>query len=368
MVGEAKTRYARSATRSRVAPVAVTVGLLAALLTSTPAQAAPICSTSSGVVSATLGAPGDAALYAPGGKIMLYDFDASANVDCGATTTSADRVIVTGSGQADYFQLDFSQDTFEPGLTAEGAGSSEIEVSVALGGGTDIFVMAGGIGDETFTATPGGFRWNGDADTDVTVAGAEVLIADGGAGDDTIDLTATAFATITLNGGAGADTLIGGVAADNIDGGPGVDHLVGNAGKDNLRGGPDHDVLHGGRGNDEYITAWNGQTSGLPVAGLSIDLRHAAIANDGWNASDTVRSIEAVQGTRFGDRITGTGRAEWFEGAGGNDTLRGQGGNDVLLGDEGRDALAGGDGVDFCNGGAGANDTASACEQVAGIP
>jgi Ca2+-binding RTX toxin-like protein len=127
-------------------------------------------------------------------------------------------------------------------------------------------------------------------------------------------------------------------------------------------------VLHGGPNTDEYITAWNGQTSGLPVAGLSMDLRSAAVANDGWNASDTLQSVEAVQGTRFGDRITGTGRKEWFEGGGGNDVLRGQGGNDVLLGEDGRDALGGGDGVDVCNGGSGGSDTATSCEHIAGVP
>ena len=351
----------------RTLRIAAVCGLIAAGLTAVPAQAAPTCSTVAGAVSAGTGPGGRVALYAPSGNITLYNLDTSTNIPCGATTTTADSVSVTGSAQADYFQLDFSFGALEPGATTE-PGTSEIEVSVTMGGGKDIFVMAGSANPDTFTATAGGFRWNGDADTDVTVGGAETLIADGEGGNDTIDLTATSFTNITLDGSAGADTLIGGTADDNIDGGPGQDHLVGNAGDDNLQGGPDHDMISGGPGRDEYITAWNGQSSGLPVAGLRMDLRDTNILNDGWNASDALRSIEIVQGTTFGDRMTGTRKPEFFEGGGGNDALRGQSGNDALFGDAGRDTLVGGDGADLCNGGAGTSDTASRCEQLAGIP
>ena len=65
------------------------------------------------------------------------------------------------------------------------------------------------------------------------------------AGDDVIDassLAAGAF-LLTLDGGDGADVLIGSAGADTEFGGPGDDVLLGGPGVDILDGGPGDDVV-----------------------------------------------------------------------------------------------------------------------------
>ena len=56
--------------------------------------------------------------------------------------------------------------------------------------------------------------------------------------------------TDTLEGGAGADSLIGDAADDLLDGGADTDYLFGAAGDDLLLGGAGRDSLNGGWGSD----------------------------------------------------------------------------------------------------------------------
>lgn len=72
----------------------------------------------------------------------------------------------------------------------------------------------------------------------------------GGEGNDTLTATANFNLKVTLDGGAGDDSLTGGAAADRLFGGPGNDLLAGRGGNDNLSGGDDNDMLLGAAGND----------------------------------------------------------------------------------------------------------------------
>lgn len=54
----------------------------------------------------------------------------------------------------------------------------------------------------------------------------------------------------TLNGGSGADTIIGKAGADTLNGNDGADAIHGGADNDTLNGGNGADLLHGGTGND----------------------------------------------------------------------------------------------------------------------
>jgi Ca2+-binding RTX toxin-like protein len=102
----------------------------------------------------------------------------------------------------------------------------------------------------------------------------------GGSGNDTINASAfTATAQLTLEGGAGMDSMFGGQAADSIVGGDGHDVVIGKDGNDFLVGGEgdDHlvgsdlynpyentqiDTLTGGEGNDVFYF-WNTMDSTL---------------------------------------------------------------------------------------------------------
>jgi len=100
-----------------------------------------------------------------------------------------------------------------------------------------------------------------------------------GAGDDEIriDRSGGTFTdeTVTMNGGAGNDTLIGGDGADILIGGTGDDHLDGNIGADQaqLGAGDDHfqwdpgdgsDVVEGQNGDDTLD--FNGSNAGEQIA------------------------------------------------------------------------------------------------------
>jgi Ca2+-binding RTX toxin-like protein len=80
-----------------------------------------------------------------------------------------------------------------------------------------------------------GIWFNGEAGDDVVVVGRNVPVA------------------VTLRGGPGDDTLVGGAGGDKLLGGPGDDTLVGRGGDDALYGGPGNDKLIGGRGTDTCV-------------------------------------------------------------------------------------------------------------------
>jgi RTX calcium-binding nonapeptide repeat (4 copies) len=83
------------------------------------------------------------------------------------------------------------------------------------------------------------------------IAGFEVN-ADGG--DDKVTVSRGVMIPVTVRGGPGRDTLVGGSGDDKLIGGPGADRLIGGPGNDDLIGGPDSDVLVGGSGNDTLLT------------------------------------------------------------------------------------------------------------------
>jgi Ca2+-binding RTX toxin-like protein len=94
---------------------------------------------------------------------------------------------------------------------------------------------------------------------------------------------------------------------------------------------------------------------------VTVDLEAGFAQGDG---SDTLTSIEDVDGSRFPDRLLGDDGPNrilgWYadaededhiEGRGGDDELFGSRGDDVLLGGEGRDRLDGQFDTDRCFGG-----------------
>jgi len=72
--------------------------------------------------------------------------------------------------------------------------------------------------------------------------------ADGG--DDYVRASRKITIPVTIRGGPGRDTLIGGAGEDEIKGGNGIDKLVGRDGNDVLSGGNGADLLFGGGGDD----------------------------------------------------------------------------------------------------------------------
>jgi Ca2+-binding RTX toxin-like protein len=109
------------------------------------------------------------------------------------------------------------------------------------GAGTDTVEVNGGNGAEQFTATPNGTRVRFDrispAPFSIDIGTSENLVVNMNGGDD------------TFTGSNGLATLI----QLTVDGGAGNDTITGGDGNDLLRGGDGNDTINGGRGTDTAL-------------------------------------------------------------------------------------------------------------------
>jgi Ca2+-binding RTX toxin-like protein len=237
---------------------------------------------------------------------------------------------------------------------------------------------------------------------------AEVERIDGGDGGDVIDASAynTADAPrVFLFGFAGADTLTGGNANDQLYGGTNptdtTDELNGGPGNDRLDGGTGNDIENGGTGNDTFVqgTANNGAddlNGGANADGndtvkyrgrsTPVILTLGGTGGQGGTEGDSYTDIERAIGGSAADQLTGDGTDNILLGQGGNDTLKGLAGDDILkggsgadtleggagddelFGQSGRDRLDGGGGTDFGNGGTGSDKQCASLETKKSCP
>lgn len=106
------------------------------------------------------------------------------------------------------------------------------------GSGVDIAEVNGGNGAETFTITANGTRVRFDrvapAPFALDIGTTEELVLNANGGDDRISATGNLAALIklTIDGGAGNDTILGGNGVDRLLGGDGNDFIDGNQGND----------------------------------------------------------------------------------------------------------------------------------------
>jgi len=201
------------------------------------------------------------------------------NVDLAATgggdDNSADIVTLAGSTADDSF--DFTVPTTGPAIV-EGLGGEQIAVDhmgvgdrvvIDGGAGTDSVTAHGTGGDDVIGIARDGtnsiavFSGSGPI---IDVSNVEHLLVQGGAGSDTLAAQngIGALTQLTLDGGAGNDTLRGGDGNDLLLGGDGNDFVDGNIGSDiaQLGAGDDtfqwdpgdgSDIVEGGSGNDKML-------------------------------------------------------------------------------------------------------------------
>jgi hypothetical protein len=207
--------------------------------------------------------------------------------------------------------------------------------------------ITGGVGADILDGGDGADVLNGGA-------GADVLL--GGSGFDTASYATAAAGVavrlagqITLNDGSGAqdsmssienatgsafaDTLFGSNSDNVLNGGLGADILLGLDGNDTLIGGDGAaNTLQGGMGDDTYVVTTNDTIT--EFAGQGIDYVQTNRASFTLGAN-----IENLLYTGAGN-FTGVGNAE-------NNVLTGGAGDDVLTGAGGDDAIQGGQGNDI---------------------
>jgi Ca2+-binding RTX toxin-like protein len=177
----------------------------------------------------------------------------------------------------------------------------------------------------------------------------------GNGGNDTVLVDPSVTDGVTIQGGAGKDTLSGGAGGDTIEGGTEADVLLGNGGSDTLRGGSGNDRLDGGAGADVFDGGSGTDTAdySLRIENLEIDLDDRADDGAVGEADNVQSTVENVWGGRGNDLIIGNDFANELKGNYGKDRLYGRGGRDNLYGGENDDRIYGEGGDDRCYGGSG---------------
>jgi hypothetical protein len=206
----------------------------------------------------------------------------------------------------------------------------------------------------------------------------EAVFLDGTRADDwlEVDENVPSYASATLRGEYGTDTLIGGRGDDSLDGSPSnttypTDVLKGRGGDDALTYGA---LLDGGAGSDlliasicsgEHVEGGPGVDSvsfARTQGGVEAQIGGAAVFAPvntshqhrpaGCGGDPTVPpahidgSVERIEGSRWGDVLIGNEGPNTLLGRGGDDQLLGRGGDDILVGGQGRDQLFGQQGFD----------------------
>jgi Ca2+-binding RTX toxin-like protein len=220
-------------------------------------------------------------------------------------------------------------------------------VPFTLDASTEHFQVNGLGGDDSLASSDG-------------VGALTLLSVDGGAGVDTV------------NGSDGADLILGGEGNDILNGGGGDDRIVGDRGNDTMNGGAGDDTLVWNNGDATDVMNGDGgrddvEVNGAPAAGdiftvqpngarikfdrpnlvpfsLDIGSSETMHANGlGGNDSITVGEVGSYEVTGSGgagdDTLTGGGSSEAFLGGSGNDTITPGGGIDVVSGDDGDDKV-----------------------------
>jgi Ca2+-binding RTX toxin-like protein len=183
-----------------------------------------------------------------------------------------------------------------------------------------------------------------------------------------------ALTLLSVDGGAGVDTITGSDGPDLISGGEGNDVLSGGGGDDRIVGDRGNDTMNGGAGDDTL--AWNNgdgtdvangddgrddvEVNGAPAAGdvFNVQPNGARVKFDRTNVvpfSIDIGSSETLHANGLGGDDTVTvGEVGSYSvtaaGGPGNDTLTGGGSSETLLGGSGNDTITPGAGLDLVSG------------------
>ena len=196
------------------------------------------------------------------------------------------------------------------------------------GDGVDTAEVNGGNGSETFTITANGSRVRFDRVTPapftLDIGTTENLVVNANGGDDVIT-AGNGLATLihlTLDGGAGNDTITGGDGDDTLIGGDGNDVITGGRGADTAQLGAGDDTFVWNPGDGSDIVEGQGGTdtllfNGANVAemiGISTNGSRISFTRDVANIAMDLNGVEHLQFNALGgadhvnvDNLAGTG-------------------------------------------------------------
>lgn len=134
------------------------------------------------------------------------------------------------------------------------------------------------------------------------------------------------------------------------------DTLLSYGGNDRLDGGTGADGMLGGAGNDIYIVdhardrvfETTTRSSGIDAGGIDTVKASASFRLSDFVEKLTLTGSGNIDGTgnALGNTMVGNSGANALAGGGGNDAINGAGGDDVLVGGSGKDTMTGGAGAD----------------------
>jgi Ca2+-binding RTX toxin-like protein len=264
--------------------------------------------------------------------------------------------LLFGNNGADVLSGDAGNDTLD------GGGGND---AIAGGEGVDAVQAIGGVSFVLTNSTLTGLG------TD-SLTSIEAAILTGGTNNNTLDASAFTGST-TLNGGGGADVLIGGSGANNfVNNQAGDTTIVGGSGTNVANLTPSGFVSLSDSGGLDDINFSTSQT------GITIDLAKSNGTGQNVDGNGFTVSLngtfENVIGTAFTDDVLGNTAdniiygglgADRIDGAAGNDIIYGgtggalgnsadsDGSNDIIYGGLGTDQIDGGTGDDIIYGGTG---------------
>ena len=205
-------------------------------------------------------------ISANGARARFVRDVASITMDLG----SVEHIVFNALGGADTINVE--------DLSGSGVNAVDIALAGTLGGTTgdgqiDTVLAHASAGDDVVTVTgAAGTIDVGGTPAQIHMTGVEVtdgLTIEGGAGADTIDAGALAggLVQLTLNGGDGNDTIIGSGGADLVNGGHGSDTALMGAGDDVFvwNPGDGSDIVEGEAGHDTMVFNGNGANERIDI-------------------------------------------------------------------------------------------------------
>lgn len=195
-------------------------------------------------------------------------------------TPAADNIHVSVNRSAGTFAVD--------GLTYAGVqyinvvgGDGNDTIDVAGGGAGSLAVsISGGTGDDTLSLNFDGGIWGGAGDDTINLSDSFRGEAAGEAGSDLITISGECIDAYVV-GGDGDDGIdvSGNHHGVAIDGGAGADVIIGSPYDDELQGGGGGDMLFGGGGNDIFYVQDSGGVADWVSGGDGQDTMYGNISD-----------------------------------------------------------------------------------------
>lgn len=277
--------------------------------------------------------------------------------------------LVGGSGD-DLYRVDDSADVV---IELAGEGTDTVQSSAysyTLSDNIENLILVdyayegvAGAGSQALTGNQHGNRLDGGAGADNLIGGLgdDTYVVDN-VGDVVVELanegTDTVESSISYTLGETLENLtLLGTADLNATGNAGENLIRGNAGYNRIEGGAGADVMYGGAGDDYYV-AVSAEDSVHEYADEGIDTIERVFETNlvlEGNVENLIlgSGVTTGNGNALNNVITGNAGNNSLGGWDGDDTLYGLDGDDNLFGGNGADTLYGGVGNDYLDGGAG---------------